>query len=148
MTADHLLSILPKMRERDRFEILNASRYPSLSAWAKSRVEAPGVSWTLLVNGVPVWCGGVLDGAVEGIGALWLVGTNEAARYAKHVLRVWKVIRQVGGYRRLECKCYADNVTANKFAERVGFRLEGTLRGYGLGGEDLNQYGIGGQHGR
>lgn len=150
MAAGHLTHILPRLRIRDVAEILHASRHATLASWAHSRVASPGVSWTLLVDGSPVWIGGVLEGAVRGIGALWLVGVRGCERRVKHVLRVWRVIVTDGGYRRLECKVYAANEKANTFALRAGFKFEGTLAGYGMKGEDLNQYGmkIGGANGR
>lgn len=135
------MALLPRLRARDVAEILAASRFSSLEEWARSRLMGPGVAWTLLVSGVPVWCGGVLDGAVRGIGALWIVGSDEAGRYVKHVLRVWRQVK-AAGYRRLECKCYADNEPANRLAVRAGFLYEGTLRGFGVNGEDVNQYGL------
>lgn len=150
LALSDLMQLLPRMRPRDVEEILGASRHSTLESWAMSRVESPGNAWTLLVNGQPVWCGGVLEGAVRGIGALWMVGARGCERYVKHVLRTWRVIIKDGGFRRLECKVYAGNEKANTFAQRAGFQLEGTLRGYSTGGEDVNQYGmlIGGPNGR
>lgn len=150
MTAGHLNHLLPRLRPLDVEEILGASRYTTISAWAQSRVAMPGVAWTVLADGWPVWCGGVLEGAVRGIGALWLVGARGCERHVKHALRVWRVIVCDGGFRRLECKVYAGNEKANEFARRIGFKLEGTLAGYSLRGEDVNQYGmlIGGTNGR
>ena len=148
MTASHLESLLPRLREADVREILGASRHPTMQSWAAAKVASAGVSLTLLVDGVPMICGGVLEGAVRGIGVLWLVGARGCERHIKHVLRVWRAIREEGGYRRLECKCYAGNEKANEFAQRAGLRFEGRLEGYALDGSDLNQYGLGGQHGR
>lgn len=153
LTLDHLFSILPRLRESDAREVLSGSRYSSLVAWARSRVEAPGVAWAYLVRGTPMLCGGVIEGAVRGIGALWFVGAEGCERHIKHVLRAWRAIVAAGGYRRLEAKCFTGNIAANRFAARVGFQLEGTLRGYGSAGEDVNQYGMvfpettGGGHG-
>ncbi len=141
MTAGHITHLLPRLRPRDVEEILGASRHPTLASWAHSRVAGPGVAWTLLVDGWPVLIGGVLEGAVRGIGAVWLVGAKGCERHVKHALRVWRLIVSDGGYRRLEAKVYAQNEKANEFARRVGFKFEGTLAGYSLRGEDVNQYG-------
>lgn len=150
MTASHLFDILPRLRERDAAEILDASRFPTLEAWARSRIEGAGVSWAVLADGVPVWCGGVLEGAVRGIGAMWLVGAKGCEPFVMYAIRVWQTIFQHGGFRRLECKCFAANEQANRFARICGLSPEGTLRGYALSGADINQYGrvIGGANGR
>lgn len=149
MTASHLESLLPRLRGQDLREILGASRHETLQSWAAAKVASAGVSLTVLVDGVPMICGGVLEGAVRGIGVLWMVGARGCERHIKHVLRVWRVILKEGGFRRLECKCYAGNEKANEFARRAGLRFEGGLTGYALDGSTLNQYGLtGGQHGR
>lgn len=142
MTASHLISLMPRLRARDVYELRGLMREGTLDEFAARRSIASGLSWTLMVNGLPVWCGGVLDGVSRGIGAFWLLGADGCERYAKHLMRVWRVILDHGGYRRLECKCYADNELANRFARRIGFELEGTLRAYTLRGEDVNQYGL------
>jgi hypothetical protein len=142
LTLAHMTSILPRLRPIDVEEILGGTRHPSLEAWARSRVEIPGVAWAVLVDGVPMWCVGVLEGAVRGIGAMWLVGARGCEPYVKHVMRIVRVILSDGGFRRVECKCYADNDAANRFAMRFGFKFEGTLRGYSLQGKDINQYGV------
>jgi RimJ/RimL family protein N-acetyltransferase len=150
MTLEHILALLPRIRACDAYEILAASRYRTLEDWARSRLDIPGCAFSALEGDVVQACGGVLEGPVAGIGALWLVGSERLQSVAKHVLRVWRAIRDHGGFRRLECKCYAANDVANRFALRLGFTFEGTLRGYTLEGGELNQYGlvVGGTHGR
>lgn len=123
-------------------ELRGIVREPSLGEWAARRAVAPGLSWTLLVGGIPMLCGGVLEGVARGIGAIWMVGAVGCERYIKHVLRVWRLVLIHGGFRRIECKCYADNLPANRFAVRAGFVLEGTLRAFTVRGEDVNQYGM------
>ncbi len=151
MRLEHILSMLPRIRARDAHEILSATRYRTLEDWARSRLDIPGCAFAALDEAGEVQaCGGVLEGAVDGIGAVWLVGTEQLGRVAKHVLRVWRAIFEVGGFRRLECKCFAANEIANRFATRLGFVYEGTLCGYTREGRDVHQYGllIGGAHGR
>lgn len=149
MTPEHLVDILPRLREVDARELMDGSRHETLLSWAHSRVNAAGAAFTVLQDERPMWCGGVLEGAVSGIGAMWLVGAKGCEPLVMYAYRVWQVIVAEGGYRRLECKCFADNEPANRFAKIMGLAFEGTLRGFGLSGADMNQYGmVGGSNGR
>lgn len=150
MTSAHIIDLMPRLRARDVHELTGLMREATLVDFAARRAQAPGLAWTLMVDGVPMWCGGALEGVVAGTGALWLLGAVGCELYVKHLLRVWRLMLVHGGFRRLECKCYADNEAANRFALRAGFSLEGTLRGYTVRGEDVNQYGmvLGGDDGR
>lgn len=149
MTSDHILSMVPRLRARDVHELTGIIR-GSLEDWARSRLTGTGIAYALVHRG-EVWiCGGVLEGAVRGVGAIWFVCAEGWEHYVRHLLVMWRLVQEHAGFRRIEAKCYADNEVANRFALHTGFRFEGTLRGYTVRGEDVNQYGklIGGSNGR
>ena len=141
MTEDHILDLLPRIRQRDVHELTGLMR-ESLEDWARSRARDPGVHYSVWHNGKVVACGGVLEGIVSGIGVGWAIAAEGWWRAYNDALNLWTMFVKHGGYRRLECKCYVDNEPANRFALKLGFMLEGCLRAYSLRGEDINQYGI------
>lgn len=142
LTPEHMLDILPRVRPRDRHELLGFVPEEHLKAWAVARAKYPGVGYTFALNGEVVGVGGVLEGPVPGIGVSWGLCTDRWVAMFSDLMQVWSVVVEHGGYRRLECKCYADNPGANALAKRMGYRFEGCLRGYTLRGEDINQYGM------
>jgi len=141
MTEAHIIDLLPRLRARDVHELGGVLREPIVD-WARKRAHEPGVRYAFLHDGQVVACGGVLEGAAPGIGAAWGIATEGWWRVLDVAMHVWGMIIDHGGYRRLECRCYADNVPANRFAIHVGFSLEGRLRSFTSRGEDLNQYGM------
>jgi len=119
LTLEHLHALLPHLGARDRAEILRM--YPDLEAWARSRIELGGAAWAGVIDGEVIVVGGVItNSAKEGV--LWIAGRDGwARRHIRHALRVFDVIKGFGGYTALRCKCVADNLTARRFAERLGF---------------------------
>ena len=142
MSPAHLMAIVETLRARDVDELRASVREATLQEWAAKRSLAPGLSWTVMVDGVPMWCGGVLEGVVRGIGTMWLVGAKGCERYVKHAMRIFRIIVKHGGFRRIECKCFADNESANRYALHIGFTLEGCLKAWAADGRDINQYGM------
>lgn len=75
------------MRQADREEVLAASGRSPAQALAYS-LRKSSVAWTALVNGRPEVMWGVGDiNVLAGIGAPWLLGTDEVPRYFIHFLR-------------------------------------------------------------
>lgn len=111
LTLQLALELVPNLSARDREEIARSCN--SLEKWARGRAELGG--YALTVRGEVQAIGGV-----TGDGTLWLAGREGWARYAKHVLRVFRVIRAL--YPSLHCRCYADNHAAQFFVERLGFQ--------------------------
>lgn len=141
LTEEHMLKILPRLRERDLHELAGVLRDP-LEQWAAQRVRDPGVHYAFLYDGEVVAVGGVLEGAAPGVGSGWALAVDGWWRVLEQAMHVWSLFIKHGGYRRLECRCYADNEKANSFARRLGFKLEGTLKSFTVRGEDINQYGM------
>jgi hypothetical protein len=140
MTEAHIIDLMPRLRARDRYEMDGVVREP-LESWAAKRARDPGLAWSLIEDGMVLGVGGILD-AGRATGALWLLFADGWERHIRLVLGAWKIILSHGIYDRLECKCYADNEVANRFAVKQGFTLEKVLPAFTIRGEDVNQYGM------
>lgn len=113
-----------------------------VTAWMRERIAAPGIKFAMLAGGVPVAAGGVVATGLRDVGEVWLLPGAGWRPHVKTVLTAWRAILREGGYRRLECNCFASNLTAQRFAHRAGFELEGRRRAILPSGEDVLYYGI------
>ena len=111
------LALTPYLCARHREEILRL--HPDLEAWAIERAALNGVSYAVEDRFGPVLIGGVIDRGASGY--LWLAGADGWQRHLRKVLRVLREVRRSRVYRYLECECFADNLEAQHFAERLGF---------------------------
>lgn len=142
MTEAHIISLMPRLRERDVHEVRGIARQETLEEFARERARAVGAHWSLIEDGIVLGCGGILAGATYGSGLMWLLFADGWTRHLMLLARAWRMIKEYGDYRRLEAKCYADNPVACKFVEHCGFEREGVLKSYSVRGEDVVQYGL------
>lgn len=133
VTAATLVSLALRLDPAHRAELLLA--YPSLTAWARSRLEQRGSAWACLVKGEVVF---VLGLATHGdAGLIWFAGAEGWNRYVKHAGRLWRAVIGSKTYRKYICEVRADNLPARHFAEYAGFRpieCRGVFICYGLEG--------------
>ena len=99
-------------------------------------------SCTLLVDGVPVICAGIVL-ITTGVGEVWTITDKIADRYPillhKTVLQLLKKLDDLG-FHRLQSICSMWGNTF-KWLEKLGFEYEGTMRQFGPNKEDYCLYG-------
>lgn len=100
--------------------------YPSVWAWARSRVELPGSAWAFLQDG-PVGAGGVMTRGDTGV--LWLAGREGWQRYVKHALKVCRGILASGAYQRYVAEVTEGFEAGMRFVEHLGFSRLGSSSG-------------------
>lgn len=85
--AAHVRTIARRMRQADRDEVFAASgRSPAQALCFSLRKSA--LAWTALIDGRAEAMWGVGDiNVLAGVGAPWLLGTDEVPRYFIHFLR-------------------------------------------------------------
>lgn len=101
--------------------------YPSVWAWARSRVELPGAAWVVMADG-PIVAGGVVRLGDTGI--LWLGARSGWERHAKHAIKVCRGIISSGVYRRYIAQVREGMVAAERFAQRIGLSRIDARNGY------------------
>lgn len=92
-------------------------------------------SWTGMVEGVPLVCGGILANEF-GAGVLWAFLAPGAG---PHMLRITRFVRRMvvlAGLRRLQATALASFPEGCRWLELLGFEREGRLRRYGPDGAD------------
>lgn len=109
--------------------------------WLADRLDPyalRGCAFTGLVAGRVVGCAGVRP-LWPGVGEAWAVFSAEAlmrpTALFRAALRGVAKIEDAQGLRRIQATCHADHEAGARFLRALGFRREGLLRRYGLGGE-------------
>ncbi len=136
----HAYSILERnVREQDIW----LSAYPDWDKWAEGW-EKGGPSFTLLCDGVPVACGGVILIGWQR-GEAWLLLSTLFYRHVKECYRLIKQkimeIQRAHALRRIQALVSPDLEKAQRLMEHLGFANEGLLKRYGPRGEDLLMFG-------
>lgn len=143
------LHVISHMRDRDRAGFRAALGELSDDELAVGRFQAYGPAWAMDVDGETVAIGGI-HLANDWLGVMWLVMVDGVP------LESWrKLLRQTRtvianaldpanehGRRRIEAHVMADWPEAQQLVKRLGFRLEGTRRCAGSGGEDMQMWAI------
>lgn len=93
--------------------------FPSMSDWARNRVNAKGSAYVLAAE-CPIIAGGVESFGAMGL--LWLAGIDGWTMYVRHAIRLWRIALTSGAYNRYECEVHEADPIARQFAERLGFR--------------------------
>lgn len=101
---------------------------------------AAGPAWTLLLDGDPVGCGGVVL-LWPGVGEAWSLSAESAAAIP---LALHRAVREGLAeaqmrYRlhRIQAAVLACHVVGRRWLALLGFEEEGTMRKYGPGGHDF-----------
>ena len=125
--------------EYPRAEELQAANGMSAEELAESQQKA-GPAWTMLVGEEIIGCGGVILCGYKG-GMAWLMLSKLFYSYSKSALKEIKLrlldIAAEHKLRRIEMETVAESATNARFAEYLGFELEGRKRAYGPNGEDF-----------
>ena len=106
--------------------------------------QLSGPAWTLLLGDRPIGCGGIIICAWHN-GLAWLLLSK---LFYSNIRTTVKLIRQYlettaekHELVRVELETVASSATNARFAEWLGFELEGLKRSYGPNGEDFFLFG-------
>ena len=115
----------------------------SVGDWEAAAKEwgRAGPAFTLLLDGEPEACGGIMM-RDPGFGECWLVvpRVNHGCTIYRNVLRKMHELLDVRKFRRLQAFVMADFDNGVKLVQRLGFEKEGSLRQFGPGGETVDIY--------
>lgn len=124
--------------EREQAEAFTGRVYdPEATAAAYSLRDGP--KWVIANDEGPIIVAG-FDMVRPGVWQDWLFSVPEA--WDKHWRSVTKICRRVmdamlrADAHRLQCVSLASRIHAHRWYRPLGLQLEGTLRGYGVNGED------------
>jgi hypothetical protein len=142
LTLADALSVVSRMRERDRQCVRAAMGQASDEAVAVGRWQTDGPAWSLWDERGPQAIGGL--SFQNGWSAVfWLFATDDMRgnSWRKLIRHTRTVIANVTapahGRHRIEAHVLSEWSEAREFARRLGFELEGVRRAAGAGGEDI-----------
>lgn len=141
--ADAVL-VASGMRPEDRGCIEAIVGACDAEVFAVNRWQTDGAAWALYQDGRPVAMFGLLTLNAWTLNA-WLVATPAMTHQSwKKLLRFSRTVRgnALKTTRRIECTVLSTWTRAARFAESLGFELEGVKRGGAKGGEDILLYAI------
>lgn len=124
--------------EREQYEAFTGERFSAEELAARLFVS-PGPKWTVMAGDEPIMVAGFNE-IRDGVWQDWAVTTPEA--WTLHWRTVTKMGRRVmdemlqSGAHRLQCVSLASRTQAHRWYRPLGLEQEGTLRGYGVNGED------------
>jgi hypothetical protein len=145
----HLLYLCDRMRadEREQHEaVVSGIPFDPDAAAVGMMKLLSGVSFTLVDDdSIPLVAGGWNE-VFPGVWQSWMVGTEDA--WKKHWRSITKGCRWLmdglfreAGARRLQTNALASRAQAIEWYERsLGLVHEGTMRGYGINGEDVAMF--------
>jgi hypothetical protein len=97
-----------------------------------------------IVHGDRVLASSVVTLVAKGVASAWLLASDEMRRHPvflhKHVRRGMELVERGLRLRRLQIVVRTDLEVARRWAERLGFRCEGEMAGYGPNGENYWLY--------
>ncbi len=120
-----ILPIAMNMREADAKEVWDSNLHSPYKALHKG-LNAKGVSWTIIVNGVPIGMMGVSRGTLlSDKGIPWLLGTDALVDDRKLFLRVSRVIlkNMSKGYKMLENYVSIENKASICWLRHLEFKI-------------------------
>lgn len=143
------LAVARVMRDRDRQCIKALMGDLSDESFAVNRWQSPGPAWSLHQAGGPVAVGGVtLQNAWSCVFWMFATGRISSHSWRKLIRHTRTVLGNVTNPRtvhyrhRVEAYTLSGWTEAAALAERFGFKHEGTRRGFGSGGEDMEVWAI------
>jgi hypothetical protein len=128
--------------EREQFEAFAGEPFTPERAAASFYLRG-GPCWSIVANGEPIVVAG-FDMLRPGVWQDWMLSTPEA--WSTHWRSVTKLSKRVMDFmlretaHRLQCVSLASRIHAHRWYRPLGLRLEGTLAGYGVNGEDALMY--------
>ena len=137
----HLMALDARDYERRLFAMT-----PDLDRQGQA-LAVPGLSVTVLDGPVPIACGGILP-LHRGVGEAWYALSRRFA--VDRPTRDWASLARLsfdfvsrafeGGFHRLQAHVPADFPPGHRWARRMGFEAEGTMRGFGPDGSDFVRF--------
>lgn len=140
-----LLNLCAKARpdEIEQYEALLGKPW-SMEEVAVDFFNRPGVKYVLLDDNKPIVAGGY-DLIIPGVWHSWMIGTPD--NWEQYWRSITKYSRMVmddlfdGGARRLQTCVLASRVkTCEWYVRGLKMQLEGTMRGFGMKGEDMAMF--------
>lgn len=125
--------------EREQWEAFAGRAYDAEAVAAEFHLR-PGPKWTIMEGELPVLAAGFTE-LRDGVWQDWAL-TTPVAWESRRWMTVTKIVRRVmdgmlqdHGHR-LQCVSLASRIQAHRWYRVLGLELEGTLRAYGVHGED------------
>lgn len=132
-----ILKVIP-YKEEHALNILDRNRV-NANLWGPIQ-EIGKNAWTLFADKEIVFCGGIEISEWKR-GTAWLLLSSLFYRYVKTCHKLTKEkLRETAkekGLVRVELFADANNPVAVRYAERLGFKMEGLLHSYGPNREDM-----------
>ena len=145
LTLADCLAVAENMREADTACLTALLGACQPETFAHNRWTANGAAWTLWQAGRPVAAFGLAE-PNDWSAVAWLVATPEMTRESwRKLLRHARKVRDnalATRLSRIECSVLDTWPRARRFAEQLGFELEGVRRAAGRDGEDVLLFGI------
>ncbi|MBB1601897.1 GNAT family N-acetyltransferase [Variovorax sp. UMC13] len=141
--ADAVL-VCAGMRDEDRECLASLAGLCDPEIFAVNRWQTDGAAWSLYQGGRPVAILGLSKSNAWTLTA-WLVAAPAMSHQSwKKLLRFCRTVRgnALQTTRRIECTVLATWTQAARFAESLGFELEGVKREAGKDGQDILLYAI------
>lgn len=118
--------------------MLAAQEYFSLQDMVRAQIEA-GPSATILKHGKPVGVFGIVI-CWRGVGEMWSIFTPEFRRTPKYMcdaaMQFCDIAAQSLGLHRLQMAVRCSDERAVRWAQFLGFQIEGRMRRYSVDGAD------------
>lgn len=147
LTLADALVVASGMRPDDRACLEAVTGVCDAEAFALNRWQTDGAAWAMYEDGRPVAMFGLSRVNPWTLNA-WLIGTPALSLQSwKKLLRFCRTVRgnALQTTRRIECMVLSTWPRAARFAESLGFELEGVKRGAGREGQDVLLYAITGK---
>jgi len=106
---------------------------------AQELITSPGVGWAAEYDGHVIACAGIVH-IHDGRGHAWGMFSQAALAHFKTIHRVVREVVQSCPWRRVEITVDCHHLAARRWAERLGFECEGTMRAYTPDGRDCFLY--------
>lgn len=120
-----ILPIAVNMRADDVKEVWDSNLYSPYKALCKG-LNTNGISWTIIVNGVPIGMVGVARGTLlSDTGIPWLLGTDALVDDRRLFLKVSRLIlkNMSEGYKALENYVSTENKASFCWLRHLGFKI-------------------------
>jgi len=96
-------------------------------------------AFTGFVDGVPIACAGMVEGALA-IGGMWAILSEDARRHMLTLTRAGLRMLALYHYRRVETNVPVDFIAGCRWIGILGFECEGVMRKYAPDGSDQYRY--------
>ena len=105
-------------------------------------VEFTEPCWTVFYKTEIVFCGGVQE-IMPNVGEAWLMYSVKGRNYINSFKTAKDLLHQAKRrFKRIQATADPVNKAYSRFLEHLGFTYEGTLRKYGVNGQDMRMYSI------